>query len=240
MFLFIRSLFFSCYMVFSVITVTIFNLCLFFLPYKKRAFLLLMWAKTVLFVLSKSCGIKINITGLENIPNKPCIVFSNHQSTLETLILQTIFIPHVWVIKRELLWIPFFGWSIALSKAIAINRKDGKKALRQVMKIGKQRLDENFWVIIFPEGTRTLPGEKGSYKIGGPKLAEFSKKNIVPVAHNCGLVWRKGQFIKTPGEVTLSIGKVIDCSEMNAKQILNVSQDWIASESNRLLNESNN
>lgn len=234
---FVGSIIFSLYMTLSVMLFTLFYFCVCFLPYKKRAGLLRFWANITLSTLNFCCGIHYRVEGMENIPEKPCLIFSKHQSTLETIVLQTIFIPHVWILKRELFWIPFFGWSLALSKAIAINRSDGKNALRKVTEQGKQRLAEGYWVFIFPEGTRTRPGQKVKYKIGGAKLAQDSGSPILPIAHNSGSVWKKGQFVKNPGEVTFSIGSIIESEGKKTKQILLESEQWIEAESDRLVLE---
>ena len=108
---YLGSLLFSIIMISSVIIFTLLNLCLFFLPYRTRSKLLKIWAKMVIFSLGKLCHLKVEFEGLENIPSEPCIIFSKHQSTLETIALQLHFNPLVWVLKRELLYIPFFGWT---------------------------------------------------------------------------------------------------------------------------------
>lgn len=224
---YIKSLLFSGGFVISVVIITCLNLLLFWLPYKKRIVLLLIWSRFNLWTLEHWCGLIIDIQGREHIPDKPCLVFSKHQSTLETLVLQLLFIPHVWIVKRELLWVPFFGWSLYLSHAIAIDRASGKKALKQIIEQGRKRLQQGYWVIIFPEGTRTRPGDIPQYKIGGPMLAAKSGYDIVPVCHNFGLFWPKGQFYKKPGTARLVIGAPIHNNGQSAKQLLSQSQQWI-------------
>ena len=145
-------------------------------PYKYRSKLISSWSRITLYVLSFICGLKFEIIGKENIPEKPCIIFCKHQSTWETMALQLLFTPQVWILKRELLWVPFFGWTLASMKSIAIDRSSGKKALRKIVEQGTQRLDEGNWVVIFPEGTRKRPGEKPDYKIGGAMLEKKSGK----------------------------------------------------------------
>jgi len=189
-----------------------------------------LWAKTILFWLKISCNINFKVNGLENIPKKPFMVLSKHQSAWETIAFQKIFPPQVWVLKRELLWIPFFGWGLAMTSPIAINRKAGKQALGQMLKQGVDRINKGFCIIIFPEGTRIKPKEIGKYHIGGAWLAKKSKIDIVPVAHNAGSFWPKNSFIKLPGEITVSIGLAIDTSNISPGEANKAAKDWIESE----------
>lgn len=189
-----------------------------------------LWAKTMLLWLKISCKINFKVNGLENIPKKPFMVLSKHQSAWETLAFQKIFPPQVWVLKRELLWVPFFGWGLAMTSPIAINRKAGKKALGQMLKQGIDRINKGFCIIIFPEGTRIKPKEIGKYHIGGAWLAKKAKINIIPVAHNAGSFWPKNSFIKQPGEITVSIGLAIDTSTISSGEANKVAKDWIESE----------
>jgi 1-acyl-sn-glycerol-3-phosphate acyltransferase len=224
---YIRSTLFVIYMWISIPVFTLIFLLAFPIPYKYRSQLISLWARSTLFALKLSCGLKYIIEGKENIPEKPCIVFSKHQSTWETLALQLMFTPQVWILKRELLWIPFFGWTLASMKSIAIDRSSGKKALKQIVQQGSQRLQEGNWVIIFPEGTRTKPGQKESYKIGGPMLAKNSGFDVLPVAHNAGEFWPKGQFLKHPGTIKMVIGPVIQVTGLSTKQISQQAEQWI-------------
>jgi len=189
-----------------------------------------LWAKTILFWLKISCNINFKVNGLENIPKKPFMVLSKHQSAWETIAFQKIFPPQVWVLKRELLWIPFFGWGLAMTSPIAINRKAGKQALGQMLKQGVDRINKGFCIIIFPEGTRIKPKEIGKYHIGGAWLAKKSKIDIVPVAHNAGSFWPKNSFRKLPGEITVSIGLAIDTSNISPGEANKAAKDWIESE----------
>ncbi|MFK5892299.1 MAG: lysophospholipid acyltransferase family protein [Pseudomonadota bacterium] len=227
---YIKSSIFSLYMILTVVFFGFLNLLLFFIPYKKRSYILKFWARSCLIVLDKVCQTKVIISGLENIPDTACIVFSKHQSTLETIVLQTIFSPQVWVLKRELLWLPFFGWTLALGKPIAINRSSGTRAIKQIIEQGIDRLKNNYWLIIFPEGTRSKPGHKVKYKAGGAILAEKSGYDIIPVCHNSGFFWPKGQFLKKPGTVKFVVGPVIKNDKRPAKELLNHAEQWIESE----------
>jgi 1-acyl-sn-glycerol-3-phosphate acyltransferase len=167
------------------------------------------------------------IQGLEHIPDGAGIVFSKHQSTWETIALQQIFPLQVWVAKRELMWIPFFGWGLALMKCIAIKRGTGRAAIRQLVTQGKARLEQGIWIVIFPEGTRIPAGQKGQYRIGGAILAEHSGFPIVPVAHNGGEYWPRRSFIKRPGVIQVRIGAPITSNGKSAQQVLEEAADWI-------------
>ena len=193
-----------------------------------------LWAKLMLRLLAVVCGIRYEVLGGENIPKAPCVVLCKHQSAWETLALQEVFPPQVWVLKRELLWIPFFGWALALTSPIAIKRSDGKAAMRQLLKQGKQRLEQGFCVVIFPEGTRIAYGRRGKYKIGGALLAESCRVPVVPVAHNAGRLWGRNAFSKHPGLITMSIGSQIETGGLKAEEINRRVEDWIENEIERL------
>ncbi len=188
------------------------------------------FARVMIWLLGVVCGIRHEVRGIENIPREPCIVLCKHQSAWETLALQMIFPPQVWVLKRELLWLPFFGWGLAMTSPIAINRSNGKGAMKQLLKQGKDRLKQGFFVVIFPEGTRIPFGQRGKYKIGGALLAASSGVPVVPVAHNAGRLWGRNSFIKHPGVVTVSIGKPIETGGRKAEEINAQVEEWIESE----------
>ena len=189
-----------------------------------------LWAKMMLPILRVVCGIRHEVKGIENLPTEPCIVMCKHQSAWETLALQKIFPPQVWVLKRELFWIPFFGWALALTSPIAIKRSDGKIAMRQLLRQGKERLAQGFCVVIFPEGTRIPFGQRGEYKIGGALLAASSGVPIIPVAHNAGRLWGRNAFSKHPGLITMSIGAPIATKGLKAGEINAKVEAWIENE----------
>ena len=192
------------------------------------------WSHIMLFLARFICGVHYCVLGAENIPKKPTIVLSKHQSAWETLAFQQIFPPQVWVLKKELLHIPFFGWGLAMTSPIAINRSQGKAALKQIIRQGKDRLQKGLWIIIFPEGTRIDPGKKGRYGIGGAWLATNTGVSVVPVAHNAGVLWGKNSFIKFPGTITVSIGEPIDPAGMDANELNNKVEEWIELEVARI------
>jgi len=191
-------------------------------------------AYSIMWLLRVICKIRMEVRGMENIPQEPCIVLCKHQSAWETFALQTVFPPQVWVLKRELLWLPFFGWGLALTSPIAINRSKGKEAMRQLLDQGKQRLTAGFCVVVFPEGTRMPYGVRGKYKIGGALLAESSSAKVVPVAHNAGRYWGRNAFVKRPGTIIMSIGKAIDSKGLKADEINRQAEEWIESEMERI------
>ena len=192
--------------------------------------LISLWAKMMLRILSVVCGIRHQVIGVENLPKQPCVILCKHQSAWETLALQEIFPPQVWVLKRELLWIPFFGWALALTSPIAIKRSDGKGAMKQLLKQGKQRLAQGFCVVVFPEGTRIPYGQRGKYKIGGALLAASSGVPVIPVAHNAGRLWGRNAFSKHPGLITMSIGAPIETKGLKAEEINQRAEAWIENE----------
>ena len=195
------------------------------------------WAHLMLFLLRVICGIRYRVLGAEHIPKTPSIVLSKHQSAWETLAFQQIFPPQVWVLKKELLRIPFFGWGLAMTSPIAIDRGSGKTALKQIVKQGKDRLQQGFWIVIFPEGTRIAPGEKGKYGIGGAWLSTHSDTPVVPVAHNAGKFWSKNAFVKLPGTITVSIGAPINPTGMETGELNTKVEAWIETEMVRINNQ---
>jgi 1-acyl-sn-glycerol-3-phosphate acyltransferase len=185
------------------------------------------WSRSVLFLARRLLRIEWKVEGHENLPPRPAIILSKHQSAWETLAFQQIFPPQVHVLKRELLWIPFFGWGLALMSPIAIDRSRGFAALRNIARRGRQRLEQGFWVVVFPEGTRVAPGERRAYQLGGAWLAAESGAPIVPVAHNAGRLWPRNAFIKRPGTVTVRIGPPIDSTNRDPKMLNALAEKWI-------------
>jgi 1-acyl-sn-glycerol-3-phosphate acyltransferase len=179
-------------------------------------------------------GIRYVVQGTENLPSQPAVILAKHQSAWETVAFLFLFPPVSPVIKQELLRVPFFGWAFRMLSPIAIDRKAGREALKQIVSQGKAKLAQGFWVLVFPEGTRVAPGEKGKYGIGGGWLAAETGAPIVPVAHNAGEVWPKNAFIKRPGTVTVSIGPVIDTHGRSAAELTRAVEAWIETEMTRL------
>lgn len=228
--LFLRSVLFF---LGQVITAPIFTFIAFLaLPLNPvtRNVLISGWARSMIWWLRITCNIRHEVTGLENITDTPSIILSKHQSAWETLAFQAIFPTQVYVLKRELLWIPIFGWGLAMSSPIAIDRSAGREALKKLVSNGSARLKKGLWVVIFPEGTRKAPGEKGKYQIGGAWLATHTKTQVVPVAHNAGRYWAKNSFIKKPGVIHIHIGKPIQSAELKADVLNQQVEQWIETE----------
>jgi 1-acyl-sn-glycerol-3-phosphate acyltransferase len=192
------------------------------------------WSRIVLWLLRGLCGVRWEVEGREHLPRQPAVILSKHQSAWETLAFQQIFPPQVHVLKRELLWLPFFGWGLALMSPIAIDRSRGMAALRQMARRGKERLDQGFWVVVFPEGTRVKPGTKRKYQPGGAWLAAHAVAPVVPVAHNAGRVWPRNSFLKYPGKVTVRIGPVIESRGEKPEAINARAEQWIETQQKAL------
>ena len=185
------------------------------------------WSRLIVWLARVLCGIRWRVEGGERLPARPAVILAKHQSAWETMAFQQIFPPQAYLLKRELLWLPFFGWGLALMSPISIDRARGTAALRQLVRRGKERLAQGFWVVVFPEGTRVAPGEHRKYQLGGALLAEHSGAPVVPVAHNAGLLWPRNAFVKQPGIVTVRIGPAIDSTGRDAASINALAEQWI-------------
>ena len=177
-----------------------------------------------------SLGIRYVVHGWDNVPAGPAIIMSKHQSAWETLFIETKFPNQCWIVKRELLWLPFVGWGLMAIRAIAIDRSSGMLAREQIVKQGAQRLKDGIWVTIFPEGTRVAPGKRGRYGIGGSLLATRTGMPIVPIAHNAGEFWPRYAFRKRPGVVQVVIGPPIDPTGRDVLTVNNEVEGWIESQ----------
>ncbi len=192
------------------------------LPYRARfAFGVSVWSHFALLWLRLTCGVSARVIGAENIPSRPCIVFSRHESSWETLFLQSLFKPQATLIKRELLRIPLFGWSYAMMKPIAIDRGSPRAALKKLIATGRNRLADGIWVVLFPEGTRMQPGETGSFQAGGAALAAATGAPVVVVAHNAGTFWPAHRLRKKPGVIEIRISPPIATEGRSSKEINN-------------------
>jgi 1-acyl-sn-glycerol-3-phosphate acyltransferase len=209
-------------------------LATFALPRMTRYRIISGWSKSLVHLARWILGIRWRVEGREHLPARPAVVLSKHQSAWETLAFQIIFPPQVWLLKRELLWIPFFGWGLALMSPIAINRGRGASALRSLARRGRERLEQGFWVVVFPEGTRVRPGEQRKYGIGGAWLATENAAPVVPVAHNAGLLWPRNAFFKRPGTVTVRIGPAIDTTGRSAQEVNEMARAWIEAQQREL------
>ena len=184
------------------------------------------------------CGIRHRLIGAENIPPRtdPHVVMSKHSSTWETLALNFLFPPLAFVAKKELLSLPFFGWAFTLASPITIDRKAGEDAMQQIVRQGRERLQQGFWIVVYPEGTRIRAGTRAHYKTGGARLAIALGVPVLPVAHNAGYLWPKGVLGKRPGTVTVSIGRSIPSAGRSMQELMSEVEAWIEAEVARLGN----
>lgn len=225
--LFFRSLLFWLGFIINVVVFGLLIILFFFMPSSFRLRIARLWSVTNNFLLKFFCGIDFKVEGRENLNVKTAIILCKHQSTWETLALHS-FTPYVrWVFKRELMMIPIFGWALALTDPIAINRGAGRVAIRQLIEEGTKKLNDGKWMVLFPEGTRTSPGKANKYKIGGALLAEKSGYPVIPIAHNAGEFWPKHSFIKWPGTISVVIGPAIETKGRSADEINTDVFNWI-------------
>lgn len=197
------------------------------LSYEVRYYIVNHWSVFALWWLKITCRLKYSVRGLENIPETASVIMSKHQSAWETIALQLILPRQTWVLKRELFWIPIYGWGLALMQPIAIDRGSARQALREIVKQGCKRLAENTWVVLFPEGTRVAPGQTRKYQSGGAIVAKEAGALIVPVAHNAGCFWPRNSFTKKPGTIQVVIGPPIDPQGKTVAEIMDVVKNWI-------------
>ena len=206
-------------------------LLLCWLPYPKRYYLISRWNIITIWLLETVCHIHYHIKGLENLPDGRVIILAKHQSAWETIfMLAHLPRPVAFVLKKELLLIPFFGWTLGLLRMIPIDRGNKARAFRQLVELGNRRLEQGLCIIIFPEGTRTAPGQKGTYQQGGTHLAIKTGAHIVPIAHNAGEHWPKNTLIKKPGRITLSIGAPIAPDNRTPGDLMRQVENWIETE----------
>ncbi|MBL8376725.1 MAG: 1-acyl-sn-glycerol-3-phosphate acyltransferase [Burkholderiales bacterium] len=200
----------------------------------RRYEIITLWTTMAIWGARHIAGIDYQVIGRENIPDPRkhggVIFLSKHQSRYETLLFRTLFRHMCYVYKHELHWIPFFGWGIFLCDMIPINRAKGKEALEQVAEIGGAKLKAGWNMILFPEGTRVLPGHKRRYKVGGTHLSVATGVSVVPIAHNAGDVWPRDRWIKTPGTVTVVIGAPIAPTGLTPEEQMAKVEDWIEAE----------
>lgn len=226
------------FLLFQIITVIPYALaCLLWapLPLHWRYKFTAGWPALIIWAARWITGIRYRVIGAENLPDGPAILLSKHQSTWETFFYPA-YMPRelCFVFKRELLFVPFFGWGIALLSMIHIDRRRGTDAFEHVVRQGSRKLAEGRWIIMFPEGTRTPAGSQGKYKSGGARLAVRTGVPVVPIAVNSGECWPRKSFIKHPGLITVSIGKPIESAGKSTERLNTEVAAWIESEMRRL------
>lgn len=203
-----------------------------FLPFRARYRLVIQtWCRCATWLAKVVAGIHYEVRGLENIPQQPCVILAKHQSTWETFFLSALFEPLSQVVKRELLYVPFFGWAMAMLKPIAIDRSNPKAALKQLAKQGDERIKQGAWVLIFPEGTRIPPGQIGKFSRGGAALAVNAGLPVLPIAHNAGEFWPKQGWAKYPGTIQVVIGPVMHAEGEGPRAIAELNERayaWVA------------
>lgn len=225
------------YLGYALMLIGISTVALIFLrkaPFAIRYNFLTCWNRGVIHWLRWTCGIRMQISGRENLPRGPFVLLPKHQSPWETLVLQILHPPVITVLKKELISVPFFGWGMGLLEPICIDRSNPKVALRAVMDQGQEQLARGRTVLIFPEGTRTPVGEVGNYARSGATLACKAGVPIVPVAHNAGRYWPSRKFIKYPGVIHMVIGAPIDTTDRDSKELTEQVKHWIEEEVARL------
>lgn len=221
------TLFYAGYVIGTVLWGTLSLIVGGFLSYRARFdFIIRRWTGFVLWWLRVTCGITTQVEG--DMPDEPCVVFVKHASTWETLFVQQLFSPQATLIKRELLNIPFFGWAFRMLRPIAIDRGDPRRSLKNLIKQGTQRLTNNIWVVLFPEGTRAPVGEQRPFQAGGAALARSAESPVLIVAHNAGLLWPAHQFRKRSGVITVRLSPLIETQGKTTKEINSEAQAWLS------------
>jgi 1-acyl-sn-glycerol-3-phosphate acyltransferase len=197
------------------------------LPLERRFALVRWYAQRIFDVLRFTCRLDFTVEGLENIPAEPHVAYWKHSSAWETFGQFLVGPPKVIVLKHELMYIPFFGWGLALLRSIPVNRGAGASAVSQVVTHGMQRLGEGLSVLIFPEGTRMAAGETRRYGVSGALLASRSGCKVVPVAHDAGYYWARRGLLKKPGTVHVLVGPPIEAAGRDPRIINDEAQAWI-------------
>ena len=199
-----------------------------FLPFKQRYHFINLWTRASLFLLRHLNGVNIQLEGEENLPTGGYVVLANHQSSFETFYLQLVITPQATVLKKELLWLPFFGWGLALLKPITIDRSKGTAALKSVLQQGKAKLNDGIPVVIYPEGTRQPAGKLGKFNHGGSMLACQANVPVVAISHNFGNAWPAKSWLRFPGTVTLRISPPIQTTNKKPQQVTQEVETWIS------------
>jgi 1-acyl-sn-glycerol-3-phosphate acyltransferase len=231
----LRSLLFLLFQIATVIPFAFASIVMLPLPLHQRYFVVIQWPRLMVWGARVICGVRWEMEGFENLPDGPCVLLSNHQSAWETMFIPSHMPREVcFVYKRELHYVPFFGWGLASLKMIHIDRNQGRDAFGSVVSQGSQRLAEGRWIIMFPQGTRVPVGERRPYKQGGTRLAVQLGVPVVPIAHNAGVCWPRNGFIKKPGLVTVSIGKPIPATGKTSDTLMSEVERWIETEMQRI------
>jgi 1-acyl-sn-glycerol-3-phosphate acyltransferase len=197
------------------------------LPLRYRLPIIASWPIPALWWLRLCCGLGWRIHGLDKLPKTPSVIMCKHQSAWETMALTAFFPRQIWVLKKEILWLPFFGQAVASLAPIAIDRARSTSALKQLLDQGVQRLRAGYWIAIYPEGTRVKPGERRRYSRSGAELAVRARCPLVPIAHNAGLFWPRKAFVKRPGVIDMVVGEPITPDSKSATELTEACEAWI-------------
>ncbi len=195
--------------------------------YRPASKLAQVYCRILLRWVEWTCGIRYQVQGWEHVPTYPVVIMAKHQSAWETLFMEGNFPPQCWIVKKELLWLPFVGWGLMALRCISIDRSSGHAARDQILEQGADRLKQGMWVSIFPEGTRIAPGKRGRYGIGGAYLATKTGTPILPIAHNAGEFWGRYAFRKRPGLVSVVIGPLIPTEGRDTGEVNAEVESWI-------------
>lgn len=227
----IAGLLFTVLLVVNTIAGSLWALVLWPLPHRVAYFFAVRcWAVVNLWLLRVLCGVSWEVQGQENLPLLPSVVLMKHSSAFETIAQALLFPRQTWMLKRELLFVPVFGWALATMRCIGVDRARGGKGIRAVIRRGKARITDGLWLVVFPEGTRVAPGETGTYAPGGAMIAAAARCPIVPVAHNAGDHWPRRSASKRPGTIRVVIGEPIDPGVGGAREITRRAELWIENE----------
>ena len=232
---FIRSLLFN--ILFALCAMIFGTLVIITAPFGRKVQLYFVdrYSDAVLLSAKYSVGLTFSIEGAENVPtDEACIVWSKHQSIYECYVLQQYLPRHTWVLKKALLLVPFFGWGLRAIDPVPIDRKGGRSAVEQIMEKGTERLKKGTWIMLFPEGTRMPVGKTRKFGRSGAYLAQKSGRKILPVAHNSGEYWRRGDLLIYPGEVKVVFGKPIDPTGKTVDEITVEAKTWIEQTQRRI------
>lgn len=208
------------------------------LPYRWRHRIATGWGDTTIWLARWVCGIRWQVHGLEHLQGAPAVIVANHQSTWETMFLPLLVRNQVWVLKKELLQLPIFGWAMALLRPIAIDRKQRRQAMEKVIVEGRARLADGFWVVMYPEGTRSAVDNPQPFKAGASRLAHQLGVRVIPIAHNAGQFWPK-KGLMCSGTVQVCIGAPIAVEGLSAVEINERAQAWVADKREQLVAQEN-
>ena len=225
----LRSMLYTSWLFVGTLLYAFVVLFVFWLPMRHLQAIARSWARSQLRTLRLLCGLDYRVTGQENIPAGAHVALCKHSSSWETIAQTVILPPQAWVLKRELMWIPFVGWAMRRLRPIAIDRSAGASAVHQVVKQGQERLREGLWVVIFPEGTRVAAGESRKYGVSGALLATKAGCKIVPVAHDAGSYWPRRGWLKKRGTVRVFIGPAIEAAGRDPRTVTEQAREWIES-----------